>query len=100
MIDNDTVSWRRAARNPVALVILPWEQGGVTIAHRDSDGTLHGCRDVSNIDDGKFAACVAAWISDERSRGRAIDDRAGAADMVRRYAAHLVTLVEPGQKGA
>lgn len=65
------INWRRAAPRPVALVILPWEDKGVTIAKRDADGTLYGCRDIGfnrnrNMTSApSFNDCLNAWISDE-----------------------------------
>ena len=68
------IDWQRAARNPVALVFLPWVHG-VTIAMQDASGAIHGCRDVSFGD--SFWPCIAAWIKTEQERGLVVDDRTG-----------------------
>lgn len=70
------VEWNSFARNPVALLILPWDQGGFTIAKRDRDGRLVGCRDVS-AKASYPTDCLTAWIETERANGLAIEDHAG-----------------------
>lgn len=70
-----SVNWERAAPSPVALVFLPWENGGVTICHRDASGQLYGCRDKTRNE--SFAVCVEAWAKGARQEGLAVEDIAG-----------------------
>ena len=65
------MNWHSHAVDPVALLILPWEHG-VTIAKRDRDGSIHGCRDVSHGE--HFASIVAAWKADAAANGLPIED--------------------------
>lgn len=63
--------WRHCPA-PVALVLLPWREG-CTIAERDADGTLYGCRDVSFGE--LYSSIVSTWIDGARAEGLAIEDR-------------------------
>ena len=60
-----------------ALVLLPWDGGGTTIAKRGEDGVLYGGRDVTHghLHDG----IVRAWVEDAREKGLPVDDLRGAS---------------------
>jgi hypothetical protein len=80
--DQPEVSWERAPKNPKALVLLDWDDGGTTVAKLGEDGKLYGCRDVSAGP--KHDGIVAAWkeTSDlpvEDRRGKGADPNAGKA---------------------
>jgi hypothetical protein len=61
------LNFARACPNPVALLILPWPRKGATVAHRDADGTLYGCRDVSYGT--HFETILKAWIRGAEKQG-------------------------------
>lgn len=65
------INFRRACPAPVALVIVRWEDRGVTIAKADADGALYGCRDITYGP--SFDSIVAAWISDAEACGLAVE---------------------------
>ena len=62
----------RAAPDPVALMLAPMGNGGVTIGYRDRSGRLHGCRDC--LAGPAQADVVAAWVAGAEGMGLAIED--------------------------
>lgn len=86
---NEKVDWSRASHDPRALVFLPWGHKGITIAKRDADGKLYGCRDVSHALG--FADILAAWIADAGEL--TIEDKANARQTVVEYANQLLAMV-------
>lgn len=70
------IIWDRVAAEPVALVLLPWKRGGTTVARRDNDGTLYGCRDVTAGP--SHDGIVQAWVEGDRAKGLLIDDQRAA----------------------
>jgi hypothetical protein len=88
-MSTEKVTWARASRDPRALVFLPWGHKGITIAKRDADGKLYGCRDVAH--GLGFADILAAWIADARELP--IEDKANARQTVVEYANKLLAKV-------
>lgn len=66
------IIWNRFSPNPVALILLPWPEGGTTICKLDQDGQFYGQRDVTH--GSHHDEIVAAWISDARQCGLRVDD--------------------------
>ena len=91
---SDKINWSRASHDPRALVFLPWGNKGITIAKRDADGKLYGCRDVGHGHG--FVECIAAWIAD--ARGLPIEDKANARQTVIEYANDLIAQVSANSK--
>lgn len=88
-MSTEKVSWARASHDPRALVFLPWGHKGITIAKRDADGKLYGCRDVAH--GLGFADILAAWFADVGEL--AIEDKANARQTVVAYANGLIAKV-------
>jgi hypothetical protein len=88
-MSTEKVSWARASHDPRALVFLRWGHKGITIAKRDVDGKLYGCRDVAH--GLGFADIIAAWFAD--ARDLTIEDKANARQTVVAYANQLLAKV-------
>lgn len=90
-LEQPHIEWQRACPQArrAALVLLPWSEGGVSVAWRDRDGKLWGCRDIA------FGLgheeCLNAWTADACREGFKIEDRRGVPKFIEWLSAEVGT---------